>query len=450
MINFLILAFVVSVIIALVGWRANRLTVKMKKAEQAFEIEDFQTANAIVREILETHKDNVPAKYLKAKLLMRQTQYIQAIFELNSILAIENYKNHANELDIRTNLALLYHETKNYEKEVKEYKAVAAIDPDNVIANEKLGHAMFTKKNYQAALGYLLKVNELSKNHNCSTAIGICYYMLNNFESAEDFLLHSLRENDDNDEARYYLGSINCMRRTYTEAVPFLELAKRHQKYFLKSTYLLGLIYYEKDNYEQAIATLESGLKSLKDRTDEAAEYRYLLANAYEIEGKIKEATYHWDKISNDTPEFKDVKDKLDSYRTIMSNPHLIELFSTTIEDNQPLIKEIIALLQYNVVSSTKISANEYQYKALNIKRPNEPPSLVTYFKTTKELNENYMNDFQRKITSNKCKSGIFITTGSFSPRVKLNIDSKKEINLIDADELSKLIERANLKIVKG
>ena len=450
MINFLILLFAIFVIVGLIGWGTSRLSTKIKKAEQAFENGDFQAVNAIIKEILESDNNNIPAKYIKAKMLMNQNQFLQAIFELNSILAIPDYRDYASELDLRTSLALLYHETKNYEKEIQEYKIIIAIDPNSVVANERLGHAMFTKKNYKVALDYLLKVSKLVEQHDYWGMIGVCYYMQNNYELAEDYLLRAIKENEDNDEARYYLGSINCMRRTYTDAIPLLELAKRNRKYFFKSSYLLGMIYYEKDDYEQAINVLEAGLKNLKDKTEEAIEYRYLLAEVYEIVGRIKEALHHWEKISAENPGYKNVRDKLDSYLTIMSDPHLTELFSASIEDNQPLIKEIIALLQYSVISSEKISNNEYQYKALNIKRPNELPALVTYLKTTKDLNESYISEFQRKISSLKCKSGIFITTGTFSPRVKVNIDSKKEISLIDTDDLPRLIERAGQKIVKG
>ena len=447
MIKFLILTFVAALIIALFGWKASRLSAKFKRAEQAFDNEDFQTANAIVREILETNNNNVPAKYIKAKLLIKQTQYLQAIFELNSILAISDYYNYVSELDVRTNLALLYNETKDYGKEIEEYKRISDLDAKNIVANERLGHAMFTKKSYRHALDYFLKVDELSEQHNCLTMIGICYYMLNDYERAEDSLLAAINENNEDNEARYYLGSINFMRRTYSSAIQILELAKRDQRYLLKSLLMLGSIYYEKDDYDKAIEILEPGLKSLKDKAEEATEYRYLLANVYEAVGRIKEATHHWDKISIDTPGYRDVRDKLDSYRTIMSDPNLSELFSKNIEENQTLLKEIIALLQYNVLSTEKVSNNEYHYKALNIKRPNEPPTLIVYLKTTKELNETHIMDFQRKILAEKYKSGIFLTTGTFNARARAGTASKKEIDLIDADALLKLIEKAKLKM---
>jgi tetratricopeptide (TPR) repeat protein len=426
------------------------LSARIKKAEQAFENEDFQTADAIVKEILEAHSENVPAKYIKAKLFIKQTLYIQAIFELNAILAIEDYSSYVEELDIHTNLALLYHETKDYEREINEYKLISSLEPNNIIANERLGYAMFTKKNYRTALDYLLKLEKLVENHNYSTIIGISYYMLEEYERAEDYLFRAVNDNADNNEARYYIGSIHFMRRAYSDAIQVLELEKKNKKYFIKSLLLLGKIYSERDDYEQVINVLESGLKSLKDKSEESAEYRYLLANAYEGEGKIKEAIYHWEKLSSDTPGYRDVREKLDSYRTVMSEPSLAELFSEGIEENQALVKEIIALLQYNVLTSERISNYEYHYKALNIKRPNEPPTLIVYFKTTKDLNEGHLMDFQKKVLYDKYKSGIFITTGTFSSRAMASIASKKEVDLIDANALLKLIEKAKVKMSKG
>ncbi len=87
-------------------------------------MEDITKASEIVKLVLERKKDYVPARYLRAQILVKQKQYLLAISELNGILALPEFSKFVNELDIHYMLADLYHETQQWQKEVEEFRII--------------------------------------------------------------------------------------------------------------------------------------------------------------------------------------------------------------------------------------------------------------------------------------------------------------------------------------
>jgi restriction endonuclease Mrr len=88
---------------------------------------------------------------------------------------------------------------------------------------------------------------------------------------------------------------------------------------------------------------------------------------------------------------------------------------------------------------------NEYIYNSYNIKRINDPPMLVCFNKTTREISEGQIIDFYKRINNEKCKGGIYITTSKFSLRAKSNASSKM-IDLYDSEFVSKSMEKINAR----
>ena len=239
----------------------------------------------------------------------------------------------------------------------------------------------------------------------------------------------------------FHLGLIYQMKKEYDNAISMFEKSKLERKYFLKSLYKIGEIYFQHEEYENAIDVLEQGLSSLKEKNDEAYEYRYLLAECYEHQNKIKEAYHHWTKIAEDKPNFRGTRLKLESYQEILASESLMTIFLSSLESLQPTIVELISSLNYNIISKERVSPNEYHYKAYNIKRINDPPILIYFNRTTREITEENINDFQKYINQEKCKNGIYMATSKFSIRAKA-VAQAKTIEMFDADYIKRVIEK--------
>jgi tetratricopeptide (TPR) repeat protein len=221
--------------------------------------------------------------------------------------------------------------------------------------------------------------------------------------------------------------------------------SKADRRFSLKSLYGLGEIYLEGEMPETAIATMEEGLESLVDRTDESLAYRYLLAECYEMSNKIKDAVYHWQKILDVDPGYRNTRARLDDYREIMESENRRIMFTSSLEELQPLIHEVIARLNYNIISKSRASAGEYVYKALNVQRISDPPLLICFNRSIRDITEAQIMDFHQRMKAENCKSGIYMTTARFSARAK-NSASAITVELLDADFLAKTVEKIMAK----
>lgn len=434
--------FFLLIIIIFIILKSTSFQAKIRKAEEYLESDETSKANEIIKKILDRKSEYVPARYLRALILMKQNQYLLAISEFNTVLGMPNFKKFINEIDIHYHLARLYSETKNYIKEIDEYRAILTFNPEDLTANHRIGHALYKKKEYKKAREHLTKAISIDPNLNdVYLPLGISCYNISDYEKGEEYLIKALSSSGENSDAHYYLGCIYQMKKEYTAAIDMFNKAKHDRKHFLKALYQIGEIYFHLEEYDNAVEVLEQGLVNLKDKGDESNEYRYLLAECYEHQNKIKEAYHHWSKIAEDNPAFRGTRIKLESYEGILGNESLMTLFTSSLEALQPTIVEMISGLNYNIISKERLSPNEYRYKAYNIKRINDPPILIYFHRTTREITEDAINEFQKHIASEKCKNGIYIATSKFSLRAK-TVAQSKTIELYDADYVKRTIEK--------
>ena len=430
------------IIIIFIIFKSTSFPARIRKAEEYLEADLVSKANEIVSKILDRKGDYVPARYLRGLILIKQGQYLLAISELIGILSIQNFSKYVNEVDIHYHLARLYGDTKNFPKEIEEYRIILTFNPDDLVSNHRLGHALYQKKEYKKAREHLQKAIAIDPTlTDIYLPLGVCCFNTNEFDKSEEYLVQSLKVPGDHSDAHFHLGVIYQMKKDFRNAITMFENAKKDKTYFLGSLAKIGEIYYHLEEYESAIDVLEQGLSSLKEKDEESHAYRYLLAECYEQQNKIKEAFYHWTKIADENPTFRNTRAKLESYQEILKNQPLLTMFVSSLEILQPTIVEMISALNYNIISKDRVSANEYQYKAYNVKRINDAPIVIYFHRTTRELTEDNLTDLQKRMSQEKCKNGIYITTSNFNARATAVAQSKM-IELYDSDFIKRIIER--------
>ena len=437
---FALLAF--SLIMAV---RAMQLPAKMHRAEELYNNDKPDEAMEILKIILQKNENYVPAKYLRAKILMQKNS-VFSISELKSILKISDFQNDVAELDIHTLLAELYHATDKWPEEIEECRIILSLNPQDIMANYRLGTTYYHQKKYREArdsLTIALTLNPALTD--IYLPLGVSCYHLSDLENAEQNLLKATECMRQPTEAFFYLGLIYRAHRDFESAVNMFLKAKPDKLFAMQSLYLMGEIFFDNDDYAKAIETLEPGLNFLKPHDDESLSYRYLLAECYEMENKITEAVHHWEKIQNERPNFRSTQLKLEEYQAILTDENLKNIFASSLEELLPLITEMIARLNYNIVSKSADSANRIVFKGFNIKRINEPPVLILFYRTTKEIAEGQIIEFTQRVIEEKCKSGLYITTSRFSMKAKA-VAASKLVELLDKDFITKSIERIKAK----
>ncbi|HRX14885.1 MAG: tetratricopeptide repeat protein [Spirochaetes bacterium] len=451
-VNITLFFIIVSLISSFVYYyKTMRLPARVRRAQEMIKNGNDKEASEIIKTVLNKKKDYVPARYLRAQMLHQQGQFVLAISEFNAILQTPDFSRHVNELKIHYELAELYNSTKAWKKEIDEYKIILTFNPDDINANHRLGLSYYKQNRYKDAKDALMRaINSDPSLDDCYLPLGISCYQIADYNNAENFLLKAIERPYKQEEAHYYLGLILKGKKDYDNAIISFERSKTDSKLFRKSLMRIGEIYFETANYDQAITTLETGLSSLKPRDEESIEFRYLLAESYEMDNKVQEAVHHWEKIQSEQPNYRSTQIKLDEYKALLEDVYMKQIFTSSFDALQPLLGEIIARLNYNIISKTFLNKNQAYYKVYHTKRINEPPILIFFARSTHEISENDINFFSRLLRDEKCKSGIYITTSRYGLKAK-SAATAKSIELYAKDFLSKSIEKIKGKAkVKG
>lgn len=441
-----IILFLCVLVITAVMFRSSNLSGKLKKAKQLLDEGQLSESSKLVRGVLDKQKDNVQARYLRAQILMQEKQYLMAISELNGLLNMPDLKQFISETEIHYNLAEMYNATGNFKKEIEEYRIILIFKPDDIKANLRLGLALYSRKDYKGAKIHLMKTAQGEPKQPLSfLPLGVSLLKLKEYENAEEWLLKALEIDNENIEAKFHLGSLFKNKKAYESAIAMLGQSKNDPKFYLPSLMQIGEMYFEQELYDKAIETLEPALKKTSDPLPESLALRYLLASCYESSGMLREAINQWEIIFKNDSDYRDTKKNLDNYKNIMRNEQLMEMFSMTMEELQPYIADILLGFNYNIISQGHVSANEYKYKAYNMKRISAPPTVIVFDRTTREIDDTQLNKVEAIMESEKCKNGIYMTTGSFSLKVR-SLAPTKQIELYDGIFLSKAIEKMKTK----
>lgn len=432
--------------VAFIIFHSLKLPDKIRKIEELINNGELSKANGLLKRIIEKKKNYIPAKYLKARILIQQKQYLLAISEINSILTMNDFNRHVKELELRYHLTNLYHELKNWKKEIEEYKLILTINPNDTQANSRIGISYYHEKKYKLAKQHLSKALKIDPNKkDIYLPLGISCFKISDYKQAESVLLKALNNPIDKIEAQYTLGLIYKLKKDIENATLMFTQASKNSKYFLDSLFNLGELYFQTGNFKEALTELEKGIEKISYSDESALPFRYLLAETYENNNKINEAINQWEIITTIKTNYRSTKQKLKSYKDLVSNPSLNSLFSNSIKDLQPLISDIITFLNFNILSKNQINHNEYKYKAYNIKRPNDPPIIIYFNRTTQEIIENIIISFEKELNYENFKSGIYITTSNFSLKAKTFAESKS-IELYDSKFILSIIKKIEAK----
>lgn len=157
------------------------------------------------------------------------------------------------------------------DKAIESLDFALAINPDDIQANITMAHCLFLKQNYEKALHYFTKFQELSNTTNDSLYIGLCHLYLNNIPEAHRYFnieYEKLIANPvDNDTISQYINLsdafFNCSDYIKTEEIlnSIKDIAKDNIDYNL----LRGYLSIVQDDVENALLFFNNALNMSND-----------------------------------------------------------------------------------------------------------------------------------------------------------------------------------------
>ncbi len=131
-----------------------------------------------------------------------------------------------------------------------------------------LGHHYFIENNYEEALRYLEKTDEmyleLTERLRVLFEKGVAYFTLKKFDNASPYFKKILQEEGSvyAQDASYYLGFIAFSEKKYKDALPLFQALEKVKKYAAVVPFYLSYIFQSQGDNDKAIQYGESYLKS--------------------------------------------------------------------------------------------------------------------------------------------------------------------------------------------
>lgn len=149
--------------------------------------EKFQEAENWMRRLLDVDPDSVMAHTNLSLFLMRQDK-IKEAEDHKALATVASFKSFGKQAsEKRVQEQKLAQELAELDRRSEMFRQVLEIDPDDALALHGMGSILMEKKEYTAALPYLLRVLETDPKYSVAyLALGKCYAELKQMESARE------------------------------------------------------------------------------------------------------------------------------------------------------------------------------------------------------------------------------------------------------------------------
>jgi tetratricopeptide (TPR) repeat protein len=114
-------------------------------------------------------------------------------------------------------------------------------------------------------------------------------------------------------ETHYELGISYKEMSLLDDAIEELKLASLEPSKFVECQGVIGLCYLEKGDYKSAVQAFQEARSKVKPRGGEYQDLTYQIALAYEKAGKAEEAVQEFQRLFQMKPDYRDVKQRLNS-----------------------------------------------------------------------------------------------------------------------------------------
>ncbi len=414
-------------------------------------IESGNTKAAIrqVKSILARNERNPDAHWFLGECYRAENRSDLAVVEYRFISNTGKYTNIATEKKVRERLAHEYLKLGQIDESQKEFILLSKIEPNNPETYYNIAK-LFEERDYtDSALTNYQKVLTIHPKHAPShMRIGIILLKKQQLNEAKKALMTSLKLEPENTACFYHLGKISKASGDTDTALAQFEKALKDPELRQRALFERANIFIVKRDYKQAISELERAIGFGEEDLSMVLAIRYLLAQCHEASKDIVNAVEQWEKIYAANPKYKDVAEKLAIYSDLRADDKLKDFltasgakfqeYCTKIVESMGLAIQDVFLKSQDLV---EVYALETQSRWRNAKKA---PSIIKIFRTVDPIGYDVIRVLYDQMRKMNAMRSICIAASKFT-RAAVEFAQIRPIDLIDKDELSKLLEKISM-----
>jgi tetratricopeptide (TPR) repeat protein len=422
---------------------------KLVEIERLIENGNTKVAIRKVKNILARNERNPDAHWFLGECYRVEKRPDLAIVEYKYITGTGKFTNIATAKKVRERLAHEYLKLGQIDESQKEFILLSKLDPNNYETYFNIGK-LFEERDYtDSALTNYKKVIAIKPDHPLALMrIGILLFKKKALNEANKVLMESLKYSPQNFACYFTLGRISRATGDTETALIQFEKAMKDPEYRQRSLFERANIFIVKRDINQAVNELERAINLGEEDVPVLLASRYLLAQCYEATKDLVRAIEQWENIYELNPKYRDVAEKLAIYSDLRTDDRLKDLLTASKTDFQTyctrLIESMGLAIQDVFLRSPDIVemyALETQSKWRNAKKA---PSFVKVFRSVDPIGYDEIRvlyDQMRKINAMR---SICISASKFTRRA-IEFAQIRPIELVDKDELSKLLDRIEM-----
>lgn len=445
--QFIIAGIVIVVIIIILTY--FKIFRKPKKLQRIWlQIEEGDVRNSIrnLRMHIIKHGGSIDAHALLGECYRREKNFEFAVVEYRACVKINKKPSLMSMTTIREGLVDSLLKVGKTDEALSELLELSRQDPRNYRYLFEIAKIFYTKGNLEQAVSYLDKTIKYNPSHGPSLGyLGVIMYHANKIREAVVYLSQAVRYDKRNFRAYYYLGRVYMDGRDFTRALTYFEAAQRSPEFRVRAYLQKGICYREMDEFENAVDEYKKGISSAtpKDQNVLLAT-RYVLANLYELRGKLAEAIEQWELIHRINGNYKDVPHKLDEYQDLRADDNMKDFLVSPIPVFEGICLEIIRHLGYDVADIRHQSSSITNIIASpNLSTMRSVSRQYVYFKIYREavsLGLNAVKTLLEEAKKVRCAKAVCISPFKYRPEA-VEFALPRQIDLIGGEKLSKILK---------
>lgn len=434
-------------VFAIFGYYVIRTYLIPKRVEELAEmIRQGHTGPAIAKllKMIEEDERDPYLHFLLGEAYVRQNDFQSAAAEYRQTIKISKWNAQVKEAVVRSRLAKIYMQNRNFDEAKKEYLILTRLDGQNHENFYQVGVLFETAGLNDKALPYFKQAAKLKPTHADSFHhIGTIEYNIGNLSEARSALTEAVKHNPGLYSGHYYLGLCLKNQKDYDWAIREFDLASRDET--LKGRAMLGkgLSLMEKGQIPTAQIELERGLLAAPKGSDLELNLRYAIAACAERKRDFHTAIANWERIADVNAKFRDVNDKLKAYDEFRTDDTIKDFMIAPLGKFEAQARAMVEAMTFKVIdlnvvddSEVHVLATEEEGNRRNSKKSNR---LIYILRTTDLIPERTVRQLHEEMRTKGANKGACISTSDFSSQAHAFIQSRP-IELYDRKQLIQLL----------